>query len=88
MVGIPVWQLWTKEMIAAGKVAHSLITSDEAKHNNDPLLLIQSQTAVTKHVGENWMINRRESGEVDALMATIMAIYVSSRAQNAEIGVF
>jgi hypothetical protein len=44
---------------------------------------------VTKYTGETWLISRKESlGDIDALMATVMALYVSSRAQQATVGVF
>jgi hypothetical protein len=44
---------------------------------------------VTKYTGETWLISRKEShGEIDAVMATVMALYVSSRAQHASVGVF
>jgi hypothetical protein len=50
---------------------------------------MQSPNGVTKYQGENWMISRKESvGEIDALMATVFALYVSARAQHAQIGVF
>ena len=88
-VGLPVWQLWTKEMSAACSVVYSLFATEKAKHNNDPLLIAQSPKGIAKYSGETWLISRKESlGEIDALMATVMAIYVSSRAEHAQIGVF
>jgi phage terminase large subunit-like protein len=89
MVGLPVWQLWTKEISAACSVAYALITNGKARHNNDPLLLMQSPNGITKYTGETWLVSRKESkGEIDALMATIMGLYVSERAESAQIGVF
>lgn len=88
-VGLPVWQLWTKEMSAACSVVYALFATGRAKHNNDPLLITQSPKGIAKYSGETWLISRKESlGEIDALMATVMAIYVSSRAEHAQIGVF
>lgn len=89
MSGLPVWQLWTKEISAACSVAYSLFSTGKAKHNNDPLLIVQSPKGVAKYTGETWLVSRKESlGEIDALMATIMSLYVSSRAENTQIGVF
>jgi len=89
MVGLQVWQLWTKEISAACSVAYALITNGKARHNNDPLLLMQSPNGITKYTGETWLVSRKESkGEIDALMATIMGLYVSERAESAQIGVF
>jgi hypothetical protein len=50
---------------------------------------VQSPKGIAKYSGESWFISRKESlGEIDALMATVMALYVSSRAEHAAIGVF
>jgi len=88
-VGIPTWQLWTKEVTAACSAVYALFSTEMVTHNNDPLLIMQSPNGVTKYTGENWLISRKESlGEIDALLATIFALYVSSRAQHAQIGVF
>lgn len=87
--GIPTYQLWTKEISAACSVVYALFSTDKGKHNNDPLLIAQSPNGVTKYSGETWLISRKESlGEIDALMATIMAMYVSTRAENNGIGVY
>jgi len=89
MAGFPVWQLWTKEISAACSVVYSMLANGEAKHNNDPLLILQSPRGIAKYSGETWLISRKESlGEIDALMATVMSLYVSSRAEHAAIGVF
>lgn len=89
LAGFPVWQLWTKEMSAACSIVYSMFANGEAKHNNDPLLIVQSPRGIAKYSGESWFISRKESlGEIDALMATVMALYVSSRAEHAAIGVF
>jgi phage terminase large subunit-like protein len=87
--GIPTYQLWTKEVSAACSVVYALLSTGKGKHNNDPLLIAQSPNGVAKYSGETWLISRKESlGEIDALMATVFALYVSTRAENATIGVF
>jgi phage terminase large subunit-like protein len=89
MSGIPTYQLWTKEVSAACSVVYALFTTGKAKHNNDPLLIAQSPNGVAKYSGETWLISRKESsGEIDALLATIMALYVSTRAEDNGIGVY
>lgn len=89
LAGFPVWQLWTKEISAACSVVYSMFANGEAKHNNDPLLIVQSPKGIAKYSGETWLISRKESlGEIDALLATVMSLYVSSRAEHAAIGVF
>lgn len=89
LAGFPVWQLWTKEISAACSVVYSMFANGEAKHNNDPLLIVQSPKGIAKYSGETWLISRKESlGEIDALLATVMSLYVSARAEHAAIGVF
>lgn len=89
MAGIPTYQLWTKEVSAACSVVYALLSTGKGKHNNDPLLVAQSPNGIAKYSGETWLISRKESlGEIDALMASVFALYVSTRAENASIGVF
>jgi len=88
-VGIPTWKLFASEVAAACSLTHALFSTDKVRHNNDPLLIVQNPNGVVKYLGDRWFIARKESyGEVDALMATIFATYVSERAQHAQIGVF
>jgi phage terminase large subunit-like protein len=87
--GHTVWQLWTKEVSSACSAVYAMFSNGLVRHANDPLLVAQMPNGVTKYTGETWLISRKESlGEIDALMATVMALYVSSRAQHATVGVF
>lgn len=87
--GFPVWQLWTKEISAACSAVYAMFSTGKAKHNNDPLVIAQSPNGIAKYSGETWLISRKDSqGDIDALMATVMSLYVSSRAEHAGVGVF
>jgi phage terminase large subunit-like protein len=87
--GLTVWSLHTNEMTGACMAVYAMFAAGRVKHNNDPLLNVQMANGVTKYTGENWLISRKESvGDIDALMATVMALYVSERAQHAGIQVF
>jgi phage terminase large subunit-like protein len=87
--GVRIWQLWTKEISAACSAVYAMFAAGQIQHNNDPLLIAQMSNGVTKYTGETWLISRKESvGEIDALMSTVMALYVSDRAQHAGVGVF
>ena len=89
MDGLPVWQLWTKEISAACSTVYAMFTSEQVKHRADPLLVVQSPKGVAKYTGETWLVSRRDSlGDIDALMATIMALYVSATHQDFGIQVF
>jgi phage terminase large subunit-like protein len=87
--GLPVWQLWTKEVSAACSAVFAMFSSNSVRHNGDALLVAQMPNGVSKYSGETWLISRKESlGDIDAVMATVMALYVSSRAPHATVGVF
>jgi hypothetical protein len=87
--GIPVWQLWTKEVSSACSAVYAMFSNGLVRHASDPLLVAQMPNGVSKYTGETWLISRKESlGDIDALMSTVMALYVSSRAQHVAVGVF
>jgi phage terminase large subunit-like protein len=87
--GVSVWSLWTKEMSSACSTVYAMFTSGLVKHRADPLLMVQSPKGIAKYTGETWLISRRDSlGDIDALMATVMALYVSATHQDFGIQVF
>lgn len=87
--GLPVWQLWTKEISSACSTVYAMFKAGQVKHRSDPLLVVQSPRGVAKYTGETWLISRKESlGDVDALMATVMALYVSATHQDSGLQVF
>jgi phage terminase large subunit-like protein len=87
--GLPVWTLWAKEVSSACSTVFAMFSTGSVRHNNDPLLVAQMPNGVAKYSGESWFISRKESlGDIDAVMATVFALYVSSRAPHATIGVF
>lgn len=87
--GLTVWSLWGREVSAACSSGYALFSSARVKHANDPLIVSQMNNAVTKYSGEMWIISRKDSrGDVDAILATLFALYVSTRTQHAPIGVF
>lgn len=87
--GLPVWQLWTKEISAACSTVYAMFTAGSIKHRGDPLLVVQSPRGIAKYTGETWLISRRDSlGDIDALMATVMALYVAATHQEHGLQVF
>jgi len=87
--GLTVWALWTKEISVASSTVYAMFSAGTVKHRNDPLLQLQSPKGIGKYVGESWFISRKESlGDIDALMATVMSLYVAATHQNYEIQVF
>ncbi len=87
--GVITHQLWTKEITAACSNAYALFSSGKIVHKNDPLLVMQSANGVPRYNRDTWLIDRKESlGNIDALLATIMAVYVSNTARHASVQVF
>ena len=87
--GLPVWTLWAKEVSSACSTVFAMFSTGLVRHNSDPLLVAQMPNGVAKYSGESWFISRKESlGDIDSVMATVFALYVSSRAPHATIGVF
>lgn len=87
--GIPVWSLWGREVSAACSSGYALFSAGRVKHANDPLVVNQMNNAVTKYSGEMWIVSRKDSrGDVDAILSTLFALYVSTRTEDTTIGVF
>ena len=87
--GLPVWNLWNKEINTACMNVYSMFSTGRITHNNDPLLVLQNSRAVSKYVGEYWQISRKESvGDIDALLATVWALHVASAQTMSGVGVY
>jgi phage terminase large subunit-like protein len=87
--GIPTYQFWAKEMVAAAAFTYWLFANERVKHNNDPLLKDQIPRGVAKYSGESWFISRKESrGDLDAVLATVMALYCANITESTTIQVF
>jgi phage terminase large subunit-like protein len=87
--GFALWQLWSKEVAAACSTTFALFQQNKIEHNNDPLLIAQTPRGVAKYVGENWYLSRRASlGDIDSVLATVLAIYVANIEKAPSIGVF
>jgi hypothetical protein len=84
------WQLWSKEVAAACSTAFQLFTQEKVEWNqSDQLLVAQMPRGVARYVGENWYLSRRDSlGEIDAVISTVLGIYVASIERPSGIGVF
>jgi phage terminase large subunit-like protein len=89
MNAYPIWQLYSKEVAAACAQTYALFETGKIRHNNDPLLIKQTPAGVAKYIGDTWYLSRRDShGDIDALMATVFAIYVAGTKEESAIGVF
>jgi phage terminase large subunit-like protein len=87
--GVRLYSLWTKEVAAACAGAYAAFASGLVTHGNEPLLRAQIGNGVPKYSGDKWLMSRKDSyGEIDALMATILAMYVAHLQSNQSIQVF
>jgi len=87
--GAPVWNLWNKEINTACMTVYAMFANGRVTHNNDPLLVAQNSRAVARYVGEFWQVSRKDSvGEIDAVLATIWALYVASAQHEGGVGVY
>jgi phage terminase large subunit-like protein len=87
--GYPLWQLWSKEVAAACSTTFALFQQKKIEHNSDPLLIAQTPRGVARYVGENWYLSRKASlGDIDSVLATVLAIYVANIEKAPSIGVF
>jgi hypothetical protein len=88
--GFPLWQLWSKEVSAACATTFAMFQQDQIEWNqSDQLLIAQNPRAIARYTGENWFLSRRDSlGDVDAVIATVIAVYVASLERPTAIGVF
>jgi phage terminase large subunit-like protein len=87
--GIPTYQLWTKEMAAAAAFSYWVFANKKVTHKDDPLLRSQITKGVAKYSGETWFISRKESkGDLDAVLATVMALYVTNIVEPPSLQVF
>jgi hypothetical protein len=86
----PMWPLWSKEVAAACSTAFQLFMQEQVEWNQtDQLLVAQMPRGVARYVGENWYLSRRDSlGEIDAVIAMILGVYVASLERPSGIGVF
>ena len=89
LAGYTIWQLYAKEDAAACSQGYAMFETGKVKHNNDPLLIAQTPRGVAKYVGESWYLSRRNShGDIDAVLATLFAVYVAAAKEESQVGVF
>lgn len=74
--GLPVILASQPDVINASSLVYSKIAQKRIRHANDPLLSVQFPRTVRKNIGESFRISRKDSSvEIDAVMATVLAIY-------------
>lgn len=87
--GIETRILRQSDVTNACATSYSLLAQGKVRHADDDLLRQQMPFAVKKNVGDAWRINRQaSSNSIDAVMATVMGIYVADTSKEVGIQVF
>jgi phage terminase large subunit-like protein len=87
--GYKVYELWHREVSTACSSVYAMFARGAVTHANDPLLKMQMPRGVSKYQGETWKISRKDSiGDIDAVYATVLALYVASLQHAERIQVF
>lgn len=87
--GMPVTILTNSDIVNASSLTYSLIAQQKIRHSDDPLLAVQFPRTVRKNIGDSFRISRRDSSvEIDAVLATTYAIYLSQTRLQQSVQVF
>lgn len=87
--GFKVYELWHREIATACSTVYALFARGAITHANDPLLRVQMPRGVSKYQGETWKISRKDSvGDVDAIYAMVLGVYVASLQHAERVQVF
>lgn len=87
--GLPVVVFTHADVINASSWVYSRVIQKKIVHRGDPLLAMQLARTVRKNVGDSYRISRKDSSvEIDAVMATVSAMYASETRPEAVTQVF
>jgi phage terminase large subunit-like protein len=87
--GMPVNVFTQGDIINASSWFFARATQKKIVHANDPLLSVQLTRTVRKNVGDSYRISRKDSStEIDAVMATVCAMYATETRQETTVQVF
>lgn len=87
--GMPVTVFTQGDIINASSWFYARATQKKIRHANDPLLAMQLTRTVRKNIGDSYRISRKDSStEIDAVMATVCAMYATETRQETTVQVF
>ena len=87
--GLPVIPFTHADVINSSSWVFSRVIQKKIVHRGDPLLSVQLARTVRKNVGDAYRISRKDSSvEIDAVMATVAAMYASETRPEAVTQVF
>lgn len=75
------------DVIRASMLLFSRLKHDTIRHAGDPVMTYQIPRTVRKNVGDNYRVSRVDSSvEIDAVMATVLAVYAASELTPTQSG--
>lgn len=87
--GLPVRVLTQADQITAAGGFYAGVVQRRIKHKGDPLMSVQLPRTIRKSVGDAFRISRRDSSfEIDAVMATVEAVYAANTARDQALQVY
>ena len=87
--GMPVTISTQGDIVNASSMVFAKIMQRKIHHSSDPLLTVQFPRTVRKNVGDQYRISRKDSSvEIDAVMATVLAIYGAETRLEQSLQVF
>jgi hypothetical protein len=77
------------DVLNASSLFYAKIMQQKISHAGDPLLSVQLPRTVRKNVGEQFRISRQDSSvEIDAVIATMLAVWGSETRLETSLQVF
>lgn len=77
------------DIINASSLLYAKIAQRKIRHSSDPLLSVQFPRTIRKNIGEQFRISRKDSSvEIDAVMATLLAVYAAETKLEQSLQVF
>lgn len=87
--GLPTFVTSQPEVINASSMFYAKVAQQKIKHGNDPLLSMQMPLTGRKQVGDAFRISRKNSSvEIDAVMSTVLAVFVAETRREQPLGVW
>lgn len=87
--GLNVFVTSQPDIINASSMFYAKVAQQKVKHANDPLLTLQMPLTGRKAVGDAFRISRKNSSvEIDAVMSTVLAVFVAETRQEQPLGVW
>ena len=87
--GFPAEIATLADVVQASSLFYARLARGTLRHGGDPLLTVQIPRTVRKIVGEGYRVSRRDSAvEIDAVMATLLAVFGAETLRPQPLQVF